>query len=72
MQIELWKRMSPVEKARAVSAASRAVHELSLAGFRHRHPGAPESECRLRLAVLKLGTDLAHRAYPESVGLSGR
>ena len=72
MQIGLWKRMSPVEKAQAVSAASRAVQELSLAGFRHRHPGASEAECRLRLAVLKLGTDLAHRVYPESVKLTGR
>lgn len=72
IQIGLWKRMSPAEKARAVSAASRAAQELSLAGIRRRHPEASEAECRIRLAILKLGVHLARRVYPEARALSGR
>jgi hypothetical protein len=71
IQIDLWKRMSSIDKAFAVSASSRAAQELSLAGIRLRHPDASETECRLRLAVLKLGSDLARRVYPEAGGLSG-
>ena len=72
IQIELWRRMSSVDKALAVSNASRAAQELSLVGIRLRHPGASERECRLRLAVLKLGPELALRVYPEAAALSGR
>jgi len=71
VQIELWRRMSPVEKARAITSASQAAQALSLAGIRLRHPGASERECQLRLAVLKLGSDLALRAYPEAAALTG-
>jgi hypothetical protein len=69
IQIELWRRMSPLDKARTVSEISRAVQELSLAGIRQRHPGASERECMLRLAVLKLGRTLAFQAYPEAAAL---
>jgi hypothetical protein len=72
MQIELWRRMSPLAKARAAAEISRSAQELSLAGIRMRHPGAPEAECMLRLAVLKLGRRLAFLAYPEAAGLFGR
>jgi len=72
MQVELWRRMSPLEKARAVSGISRSVLELSLAGIRLRHPDASDRECMLRLAVLKLGRRLACQVYPEATGLSGR
>ena len=72
IQIDLWKRMSSVEKASAVSAVSIAAQELSLAGIRLRHPAASEAECLIRLAILKLGSDLARRVYPEADALSGR
>ena len=72
MQIALWCRMSPMEKARAVGHVSRSVRELALAGIRHRHPDASEQECRLRYAVLTLGRTLACAAYPEASSLSGR
>ncbi len=71
MQLTLWRRMSPMEKARAVGQFSRSVRELSLAGIRHRHPQASERECRLRYAVLTLGRTLACAAYPEARTLSG-
>ena len=70
-QIALWREMTPLEKARAVTATARAVQELSLAGIRMRHPGASERECLLRLALIKLGPDLACRAYPEAATLAG-
>jgi hypothetical protein len=66
MQVELWRRMSPLEKAQLVAAISRAAQELSLAGIGRRSPGASESECLMRLAVLKLGSALALRVYPEA------
>ena len=71
MQVELWRRMSPVEKAGIVSAISRTVKELSLIGIRIRHPGASDQECLLRLAVLTLGRELACRIYPETAALTG-
>ena len=69
LQIDLWRRMSPLDKGRAVDGLSRATDELALAGIRQRHPHAPEHECRLRLAVLKLGPQLAARVYPEAAAL---
>lgn len=71
LQVRLWRGMSPLDKARTVSALTRAAQELSLAGIRQRHPGAPERECLLRLAALKLGSDLTQRAYPEAAAFAG-
>ena len=71
-QVELWRRMSPLEKVRAVTEIGRAVQQLSLAGIRLRHPDASDQECMLRLAVLTLGRQLASRVYPETTRLSGR
>jgi hypothetical protein len=69
VQVDLWRRMSSMDKARAVSGISRAAQEFSLLGIRQRHPDASERECTLRLAVLKLGRELAFRAYPEATAL---
>ena len=66
MQVEIWRSMTPLEKARLVSSASRATQLLSLAGIRRRYPQASEEECMLRLARLKLGPELFARAYPEA------
>jgi len=72
MQVALWRRMSPLEKARAVGRVSRTVRVLCLAGIRQRHPSASEHECRLRYALLTLGRSLACKAYPEADTLPGR
>ncbi|MGQ0721072.1 MAG: hypothetical protein ACT4PE_05790 [Candidatus Eiseniibacteriota bacterium] len=64
LQIELWRRMTPLQKARLVGGLSRTVQELALAGIRRRHPAASERECALRLAHLKLGPVLYRCAYP--------
>ena len=71
VQVELWRGMSPLSKVRAVSALTRSVLQLSLAGIRQRFPGATDSECKMRLARLTLGPELAERVYPESSKLSG-
>ena len=72
MQVELWRAMSPLEKLSLVSAISRNVQELSLAGIRERHPRATEDELLIRLAVLKLGGELAQRVYPNAAKLAKR
>ncbi|MHC4094329.1 MAG: hypothetical protein ACYSVY_29330, partial [Planctomycetota bacterium] len=64
VQLGMWRRMSPLEKVRAVTEVSQAVQQLSLAGIRSRHPDASGQECMLRLAVLKLGRQLACQVYP--------
>jgi len=71
LQVEIWRRMSPVEKVRVLTDITFAVQELTLAGIRLRHPDASDRECALRLTVLKLGRSLAARAYPEVAQLSG-
>jgi len=65
-QVALWRRMSPMEKARLVSSSSRAVQTLCLAGIRRRHPDASDDECMLHLARIKLGPKLFALAYPEA------
>ncbi len=69
LQVERWRAMTPQEKAHTVSALTRAVQELSLAGIRQRHPHASEHECLLRLAELKLGRRLTELAYPDAAVL---
>jgi hypothetical protein len=65
MQVARWRAMTPAEKARLISSWSRLVDAVALAGIRQRYPHASDRECFLRLAMLKLGRDLAQRAYPE-------
>ncbi len=70
--MDLWRRMSPLEKARTVTEISVAVQQLSLAGIRLRHPEASDEECLLRLAIIKLGRRVACQVYPEATRISGR
>lgn len=65
-QVTRWREMSSAEKGALVTGLSQAVATLTLAGIRHRHPGASERECFLRFAILRLGHNLACRAYPEA------
>lgn len=64
-QVEAWRRMSAAQKAFLVTSASRAADDMARAGIRARFPGASEREQFLRLAILKLGKELARQAYPE-------
>lgn len=69
VQVDLWRRMTALDKVRSVTSLTRTAQELALAGIRMRHPRASERECLLRLAVLKLGPRLAERAFPDSARL---
>jgi hypothetical protein len=71
IQIEIWRKMSPLEKARAVSDVTLAAQEMSLAGIQERHPDASERERMLRLAILKLGPTLTRVVYPDAAVLLG-
>lgn len=64
-QIEAWRTMSAAQKAFLVTSSSRAADDMARAGIRARFPGASERERFLRLAILKLGKELARQAYPE-------
>ncbi len=64
-QIEGWRKMSAAQKAFLVTSTSRAADDMARAGIRARFPGASEREQFLRLAILKLGKELARQAYPE-------
>ena len=58
-QIEGWRRMTPADKARTVTALTRAALAMTVAGIRHRHPDETPSSHRRRLAEILLGPDLA-------------
>lgn len=66
-QVEAWRRLSAAERLRLVSATTRAVMGLALAGIRRRHPQASERECFLRLAAIRLGVDITRQVYPDAV-----
>jgi hypothetical protein len=62
-QFELYRRMSPAQKAAGVRATTLAVNALALAGLRQQYPTDSEAELRLRLAVRRLGAGLVAQAY---------
>lgn len=68
-QIAMWRAMSASDKARLVASLSRAVDQMALAGIRRRLPHASTREQFLRLAILKLGPEVAGRVYPEATAL---
>lgn len=55
--------MTPREKIRRVLDCNAASEALALAGLRARHGELPEAELRLRLAVLRLGSDAVRAAF---------
>jgi hypothetical protein len=72
-QVEVWRRMSPAEKAALVTRATEDALMLALAGIRQRHPGASERECFLRLAEIRLGASLVRAVYSDAAAvLDGR
>jgi len=63
LQVLLWQRMSPGESLRSAAGACTATLELCLTGISIRAPAADENHRFLTLARIRLGTDLAARAY---------
>lgn len=60
---DAFRRMSPAERLELAAAASRSLEELSIAGLRQRFAGLPQEELRRRAGVIRLGADLARRAF---------
>ena len=71
MQVNLWRSMSPLEKAQLTGDLSRGVCELTLIGIRSRHPGIGSRAQLIRLAQMTLGTALSLRIYPDAEELLG-
>jgi hypothetical protein len=71
LQIEAWRRMSPLEKAGIMSQATSDAVTLALSGIRQRHPGASARECFIRLAALQLGPTLVRQVYPDAAQILG-
>jgi hypothetical protein len=65
VQVHRWRAMSNREKARLVTQLSQAADAMALAGIRAAYPSASPRECFLRLAMRRLGHELAIRVYPE-------
>ncbi|MGC4118210.1 MAG: hypothetical protein QM765_27400 [Myxococcales bacterium] len=60
---DLLRALSPAQRLRAASAASRRVRTFAVAGIRQRFPDADEAEIRFRLAELLYGLDVAQRHF---------
>jgi hypothetical protein len=63
VQRALYALMSPAEKLKRMSELTLAVNQLALAGLRARHPRESQQQLLLRLARLRLGTDVVDRVY---------
>ena len=61
--------MTPAEKAAIVTGLTEAAINMALAGIRDRYPDATPREQFLRLAIVRLGSDLACKAYPDAAFL---
>lgn len=71
-QVEAWRRMSSVDIAAAVNAAWAAGTQLAWYGMKDRFPSATDEELRQRIALQRLGPDLAVCIYPDAVALVDR
>ena len=69
-QIQRWRELSIRDKATLVTTLSQAADAMALAGIRISYPSAPPRECFLRLAIRRLGFELAARVYPEIADLT--
>jgi hypothetical protein len=60
---ELLRAQQPAARLEQAAALTRAVRRLAEAGIRQRHPGATESEVRVRLATRLYGREVAERLF---------
>ena len=63
VQRALYASMSPAEKLKRMSELTLAVNQLALAGLTARYPHESQQQLLLRLARLRLGTDVVDRVY---------
>lgn len=69
-QIDLWRKMTPQQKAELVASLSRATRRLAQAGIAARYPDASPRERFLRFAILQLGCELAVKVYTDAARLT--
>ena len=67
--IERLRAMTGAEKLAVVTELCQKAHDLAWAALQERYPSASERELFLRMAVLRLGEELARKAYPEVANL---
>ena len=72
MQIEAWRKMTPLEKVGVVRGMAVVAETLAFAGIRQRHPGASDRECFIRFAAIKLGPALTCAIYADAPEVLGR
>lgn len=65
---ELYARMSPARKLARVRDLTLMANRVALEGLRARHPDETERELLLRLARVRLGSDVVDRIYPAEGG----
>lgn len=63
VQLELYRKLTPTQKAACIRDVTRSANALALAGLRTRHPDADEHELFLRLAASRLGADVVRCVY---------
>jgi len=64
IQVEIWRRMSSLERAQVITGAYQAARAFAFAGLRARHPEASERKLVALYVELTAGSDLARQAYP--------
>lgn len=60
------RQMTPLRRLEIAARASRALHRLSVAGLRLRHPNASEEELASRAGALRLGPELTRKAFGDA------
>jgi hypothetical protein len=60
------RRMTPLRRLQIAARASRALHRLSVAGLRLRHPNASDEELSRRAGALRLGPELTRKAFGDA------
>jgi hypothetical protein len=64
VQLEAYRRMTPVQRLRIAFEMADSLRRLSAAGVRSRHPEYTEEQVRLAVIRLSLGEELFRKAYP--------
>jgi hypothetical protein len=64
VQLEVYRRMSPVQRLEIALEMGDSLRRLSAAGVRRRHPEYTEEQVRLAVIRLSLGEELFRKAYP--------
>jgi hypothetical protein len=60
---ELLRKMTPEQRAKVMSAATRRMRRMVEAGVRLQHPTADDDEVRVRVVIRLYGEEAARRIY---------